>query len=61
MICKACKKPTTPIEANFGIGSYEFWGSIGSNDNIQTVSKCCYFDIVDKLEEENDEPEQSDS
>ena len=52
MFCTKCKKPTTTRKANFGIGGYEFWGSTESHDNIQIVSKCCDYEVVYELEEE---------
>jgi hypothetical protein len=58
MFCTKCKKPTTTRKANFGIGGYEFWGSTESHDNIQIVSKCCDYDVVYELEEEEYESDQ---
>lgn len=40
-ICAACGLAAEFKEMDFGIGSYEFWGSVGVDVNIQVVSACC--------------------
>lgn len=39
--CGTCGEPCSPVDFDFGIGSYEFWGQTGVDTNIQTVSDCC--------------------
>lgn len=40
-ICSCCGQPADTREVDFGIGSYEYWGSTGFDSNVQTVSSCC--------------------
>ena len=53
MYCSECRRPCREVERNFGIGSYEFWGQKGSQDNWQWVSECCDGDVLteEQLEE----------
>lgn len=43
--CGSCGEPCRPIDVDFGIGSYEYWGSKGVDINVQTVSDCCESSI----------------
>ena len=40
-ICAACGLAAEFKEMDFGIGSYEFWGSVGFHSDVQVVSTCC--------------------
>lgn len=57
--CCACKQECNVIEVDFGIGSYEYWGSKGIDIDLQEVSDCCEADWTeedpneDETEDEN--------
>ena len=42
-ICGACDAPCKVIVADQGIGAYEFWGSKGTDVDLQAVSDCCEY------------------
>jgi hypothetical protein len=39
--CGSCRQPCEVIEVDFGIGSYEYWGSRGYDSRVEAVSNCC--------------------
>jgi len=39
--CGGCKQPCSATSVDFGNGTTEFWGSVKTDVNIQTVSDCC--------------------
>ena len=45
-LCAACGQPSETTEMDFGIGSYEFWGAVGVDTNVQTVTVCCESYLV---------------
>jgi len=45
--CAECLKPCKDVDRDFGVGSYEYWGSSGYDSNIETVSHCCDGDLLD--------------
>jgi len=40
-ICSGCGQPADVQDMDFGVGSYEYWGSTGVHTDWQTVSCCC--------------------
>lgn len=55
--CGECHAPCYGISADFGIGSYEFWGERGIDTDIRFVSKCCETTIFSDPECTNELPE----
>jgi hypothetical protein len=45
--CSACGKPCRAVDRDFGYGRTEYWGSVSSDEDIQTVSQCCDGDLLD--------------
>lgn len=43
--CGECARECNPVERDFGIGGYEFWGARSVDTRIETVSDCCDGDI----------------
>lgn len=54
-LCESCGQPSETTEVDFGIGSYEFWGSPGVDVNIQTVSCCCEAGMIDNTRRNADQ------
>jgi len=48
--CAGCKQRCNGRWADFGIGSYEFWGQGCHNVNWQFVSDCCENDLYEDAE-----------
>jgi hypothetical protein len=46
-VCKECNQPCQIASVDYGIGPYEYWGSIGYDTQIVTVSSCCEADYDD--------------
>ena len=46
--CANCGKPCYAVDRDFGYGQTEYWGSVSSDSNIQTVSECCDGDLLDE-------------
>lgn len=44
-ICKACRKETEAVVEDFGIGSFEFWGTSGFHRDEAVVSACCGAEV----------------
>jgi hypothetical protein len=44
--CSECRQLCNDVERDFGIGSYEFWGSSGCDSDVQAVSECCDGDLI---------------
>lgn len=47
MYCSGCGNECDTIVADFGIGSYEYWGNMCSHTDYREVSKCCEADAYD--------------
>ena len=45
-ICEACGKPADTKEVDYGIGTYEFWGAMGTHTDWQNVTDCCEASLV---------------
>jgi hypothetical protein len=45
--CTECGQKCNVIIVDFGIGSYEYWGSRGVDSQIEVVSDCCEAPAVD--------------
>ena len=56
LFCKCCGDECEVIEFDAGIGSYEFWGSVGNDVQMCLGSSCCEAEVVD---ENGDEVEMS--
>ena len=48
--CRECGREATEEPQDFGIGSYEFWGSPGVHEDWHLVSPCCEAEVVDSIE-----------
>jgi len=48
--CRECGREAAEEPRDFGIGSYEFWGSPGVHEDWQLVSPCCEAEVVDSIE-----------
>jgi len=58
-ICSECNRPCNEVRRNFGRGLTEYWGAVSYHENWQSVSDCCYDDLIYELEEDDgldDEP-----
>jgi len=55
--CAECGKPCQGEFADFGIGSYEFWGFKGNDSRRVFVSECCEAEVY--LNGEYYEPERT--
>ena len=53
--CSECKQPCKDVRRNFGIGKYEYWGYMCSDNDWRWVSHCCDGDLLDEIEEEDEE------
>lgn len=49
-ICESCGQAASGVEMDFGIGHYEFWGSVGFHTDVQVVSECCEASIIENTE-----------
>ena len=50
-LCEACGQPAETEEIDYGVGSYEFWGQLGTHTDWQEVTICCEAMLVpNKLE-----------
>lgn len=49
-ICSACHKEADFSYEDFGIGSYEFWGSKETHHDWQWVSECCEAPVEGELD-----------
>ena len=47
-ICSECNKEANFKLEDFGIGTYEFWGAVGTNHDYQWISECCEAPPVEK-------------
>ena len=45
--CAECLKPCRDVERDFGIGSYEYFGAVGFDSRMVTVSHCCDGELLD--------------
>jgi hypothetical protein len=45
--CTACGQPCQVSIIDFGIGSYEYWGALGIDIQLEAVSDCCEEPAVD--------------
>jgi len=45
--CTECGEECNVILADFGIGSYEYWGAKSVDKQIEAVSDCCEAPAVD--------------
>lgn len=43
--CTACGEECDSINVDFGIGPYEYWGSVGIDVQIAEFSACCECNI----------------
>lgn len=41
VVCADCGEPARIVMRDFGIGSYEFWGSKGYDSDERFVTECC--------------------
>ena len=46
-ICSECGEENEGQLLDFGIGSYEYFGSRGFHSDVQFVSTCCEADLLD--------------
>jgi hypothetical protein len=54
--CVACGQECTVIEVDYGIGTYEYWGSICVDKDVKEVSSCCEEDFTyEPSEKEEDD------
>jgi hypothetical protein len=49
-ICSECNEPCKEVVRDFGIGKYEYWGSMCSDHDYQEVSHCCDAECLDEDE-----------
>lgn len=47
MICTGCGEDCHLVEADFGIGRYEYWGATGYDSRKVVVSHCCEAEWID--------------
>lgn len=55
--CKECEEVLDEdflVEVDLGIGVYEYWGAIGRDVRIETVTPCCHanYEEVDNAEDD---------
>lgn len=48
IFCSFCRNPCQYRVINEGIGSYEYWGSHGYDEQLVVVSKCCGEACIDE-------------
>jgi hypothetical protein len=46
--CSVCGKPCRSVNRDFGFGSTEYWGAVGTHTQIVTVSECCDGDLLNE-------------
>lgn len=54
-LCESCGQPSETSEVDFGIGVYEYWGCLGVDVNIQTVSVCCEAPMIENTRRNADQ------
>jgi len=45
--CTKCYEACNVVVADFGIGSYEYWGATGTDIQIEVFSDCCEAPVLD--------------
>lgn len=48
--CSECKQEAEPVQRDFGVGSYEYWGAKGNHQKLRWVSECCDGELVSEKE-----------
>lgn len=56
-VCDACGAICVGVWQDTGIGSYEFWGTMGVDERWAWVSPCCCAEIVKPPMGEEDDAE----
>jgi hypothetical protein len=52
-ICSECNRSCNEVRRNFGRGLTEYWGAVSYHENWQSVSDCCYEDLIYELEDDD--------
>ena len=54
-VCSECGKYCSAILLDFGIGSYEYWGSQDYEEHWRWVSPCCEAEVVESEDDYEDD------